>query len=172
MILLESPRWSELRHAYGSAADIPALLRQLERFPVHDHYQDEPWFSLWSSLCHQGSIDSASLAAVPHILRIAASSPDRASYNFFLLPVSIEIARYADRETCQMPDDLADAYFAAWRSVPALVNACSHRDWDENLCSCATAALCAAKGQVALAEVLLKLTPDVIPDFLQWLENR
>ena len=100
------------------------------------------------------------------------TSPDCAGYNFFLLPVSIEIARCAKREACQMPGDLADAYFAAWRSVPALASACSHRDWDESFCRCVTAALCAAKGQVTVAEALLGLNPDVIPDFLQWIRNR
>jgi hypothetical protein len=29
MLSLDSPRWSELEHAYGAASDIPSLLRQL-----------------------------------------------------------------------------------------------------------------------------------------------
>ncbi|OYY64375.1 MAG: hypothetical protein B7Y49_09860, partial [Sphingomonas sp. 28-62-11] len=29
MIALDDPRWERLSHAYGSAADIPELLRQL-----------------------------------------------------------------------------------------------------------------------------------------------
>ena len=172
MIPLDSPRWSKLQHAYGSAGDVPSLLRQLESFPSHNNYKDEPWFTLWSSLCHQGDIYSASFAAVPHILRIAASSPDRADYNFFLLPTSIEVARCADGEPFAIPDDLADGYFAAWRSVPALVAACVGREWDDTFCRSATAALCAAKGQVSVADALLELSPDVVPDFLEWLQER
>lgn len=30
MLSLDSPRWQELEHAYGSAEDIPALLEQLD----------------------------------------------------------------------------------------------------------------------------------------------
>ena len=106
MIPLDSPRWSELEHAYGSAANIPSLLRQLESFPAGDDYKAEPWFTLWSSLYHQGDIFFASLAAVPHIIHVAASAPDRADYNFFLLPACIEIARCADDVPPAMPGDI------------------------------------------------------------------
>lgn len=53
LLPLDSPRWSELTHAYGSASDTPALLRQLASLPRADG-DAEPWFSLWSSLAHQG----------------------------------------------------------------------------------------------------------------------
>jgi hypothetical protein len=46
MILLDSPRWDELNHAYGSAGDIPALLGVLESFPENNDYRDEPWLFL------------------------------------------------------------------------------------------------------------------------------
>jgi hypothetical protein len=82
MLLLQSPQWSELKHAYGSAKNIPALLQQLEGFPTSEG-TNEPWFTLWSSLCHQGDIYSASFAAVPHIVRVLASAPDRADSAFF-----------------------------------------------------------------------------------------
>ena len=172
MIPLDSQRWSELQHAYGSAADVPALLRQLESFPPSNHYQDEPWFTLWSALCHQGDIFPASFAAVPHILRIAASSPSRPDCNFLLLPTSIEIARCAGAAPTGVPDDVADAYVTAWRTVPTIVAVASGRDWDEMFCRSAAAALCAAKGQIALAEALLELSPDVVPDFFKWLKER
>jgi hypothetical protein len=69
---LDSPRWSELDHAYGKAAGIPALLRHLESFPPSSP-DDEPWFSLWSALAHQGDVYPASFAAVPHVVRALAA---------------------------------------------------------------------------------------------------
>jgi len=33
MISLDSPEWANLKHAYGNASDMPALLRQLETLP-------------------------------------------------------------------------------------------------------------------------------------------
>ncbi|MCQ4212588.1 hypothetical protein [Streptomyces longispororuber] len=51
--------WSKLEHAYGTAEDVPALFERLgtER-------NDEVWKDLWSRLCHQGSVYSASFAAL------------------------------------------------------------------------------------------------------------
>ena len=59
---LDDGGWAQLEHAYGSAADIPALLRQLRSFPPGRDYQSEPYFSLWSALCHQGEVYTASYA--------------------------------------------------------------------------------------------------------------
>jgi hypothetical protein len=57
MIDLDDPCWQKLSHAYGSAADIPELLRQLARETGRKPaYDSEPWFTLWSSLCHQGDV--------------------------------------------------------------------------------------------------------------------
>lgn len=67
--------WDELNHAFGSAGDIPALLADLAFFPAESSYEAEPWFSLWSSLCHQGDIYSASFAAVPEIVKHLANNP-------------------------------------------------------------------------------------------------
>lgn len=68
MIELGDPRWEKLSHAYGSAADIPELLRQLAGATGPKiRYDSEPWFTLWSSLCHQGDVYDASYAALPHL---------------------------------------------------------------------------------------------------------
>lgn len=58
--------WSQLRHAYGPADDIPGLLARVEpdmRSPL--------WTDLWSRLCHQGTVYSASFAALPMLTEIA-----------------------------------------------------------------------------------------------------
>ncbi|MFE6749405.1 hypothetical protein ACFVGM_26420 [Kitasatospora purpeofusca] len=63
--------WSQLSHAYGSAEDIPALLDRIEADP-----SDEHWSALWSALCHQGSVYSASFAALPRLTAIATTAAD------------------------------------------------------------------------------------------------
>ncbi|MFJ9589270.1 hypothetical protein [Streptomyces acidicola] len=60
--------WSRLSHAYGSAEDIPALLDRIASEP-----SSELWNDLWSSLCHQGSVYSASFAALPWLAGTAGS---------------------------------------------------------------------------------------------------
>jgi hypothetical protein len=100
MLPFDSPRWSKLEHAYGCAAndtsaptgwsagsgfhgyqDIPnviACIRRLEAAPQRLASSDwQPWDTLVSSLCHQGTIYSASFAAVPHIINIGMRAAAR-----------------------------------------------------------------------------------------------
>lgn len=60
--------WSELRDAYGPADKIPELLDRLSPDP-----SAEVWGELWQRICHQGSVFSASFAAIPYLCRAAAS---------------------------------------------------------------------------------------------------
>ncbi|MFS2213586.1 hypothetical protein ACEN9H_02030 [Massilia cellulosiltytica] len=166
---LDSPRWQELEHAYGKAADIPALLRQLASLPPSGP-DDEPWFSLWSALAHQGDVYAASFAAVPHVVRALALAPDRAGAVYLQFPAWVEICR--KRERVVIPSDLQDAYAAALAALPGLVAAAAVRAWDEEFLACALAALAAVKGSVDVAEAALELTPEVAGDFLRWLEDR
>ncbi|MEV3993874.1 hypothetical protein AB0J57_33845 [Streptomyces sp. NPDC049837] len=61
--------WSRLGHAYGSAEDIPALLERIASDPT-----SERWNDLWSALCHQGSVYSASFAALPWLVGVASTA--------------------------------------------------------------------------------------------------
>ena len=93
MLDLDSSAWSALEHAYGTAEDIPDLLRDLESFPPDVANDDGTWHALWSALCHQSDVYSASFAAVPHIVRLAAAAPDRMTSSFILLPTCIDASR-------------------------------------------------------------------------------
>ncbi|WP_232666619.1 hypothetical protein [Pseudonocardia sp. TRM90224] len=62
--------WSGLRHAYGTAQDVPALLQRLEPDP-----EAEVWEELWSRLCHQGDVYSASFASLPALTSAIAGWP-------------------------------------------------------------------------------------------------
>ena len=165
MIPLDSPRWSELQHAYGSAADIPPLLRQLESFPSSAG-DSEPWFSLWSALCHQDDVYTASFAAVPHIIRVLASDPMRADFSSFQLPACIEIARA--RDEFHIPADLRQPYIEALQQLPVLVGAAASRQWDESLLVCALSAIAAAKGFPSVAKAALELNAKTAEDFMEW----
>jgi hypothetical protein len=66
--------WADLTDAYGSARDIPGLLERAVSDP-----RSEVWTELWSRLCHQGTVYSASFAALPALTRLAQhlSAADR-----------------------------------------------------------------------------------------------
>lgn len=69
------PNWKELKHAYGSAEDIPQIISALTPDP-----KSSAWDDLWSRVCHQGTTYSASSAVLPFLLNIASiwSATDRA----------------------------------------------------------------------------------------------
>ncbi|MEU4198282.1 hypothetical protein AB0E69_40745 [Kribbella sp. NPDC026611] len=63
--------WRSLRDAYGSAEPVGGLL---ERAGTGDR---DVWDELWSRLCHQGTVYSASYAALPRLTELAAHRDPR-----------------------------------------------------------------------------------------------
>jgi hypothetical protein len=169
MLSLDSRRWAELKHAYGTAWDIPTLLRQLSELPSSAN-NAEPWFTLWSALAHQGDVYSASFAAVPHVVHALASAPSRADHSYFQFPAWVEICRAKNQ--VEVPEDLQSAYFESLAQLPVLAAAASNRSWEPGFLACALAAVAAAKGQPTVAEAVLELTPDVAREFLEWISDR
>ena len=169
MLELDNFRWFELRHAYGTAEDIPALLKQLADLPTSENNK-EPWFSIWSTLAHQGDVFSASFAAVPHVIEALASDPARADFSYYQFPAWVEVCR--TKNEVLVPEDIAAAYFESLPRLPTLVAAAASRIWDERFLRCALAAVAAAKGQPAVAEVILELSPEVASEFTKWFYKR
>jgi hypothetical protein len=169
MLPLDSPRWIDLHHAYGAAGDIPPLLRNLSDFPRATG-DEEPWFSLWSALAHQGDVYSASFAAVPHVVAAIARDPTRASGTYFHFPAWVEICRHKNSVT--IPEGFAKTYFDALALLPSLVAAAASREWDDDFLACALSAIAAAKGFHATAEALLEIDSTVALEFLDWFSKR
>jgi hypothetical protein len=59
--------WSRLKHAYGSASDLPRLFDEIG----DPELAEVAWEELWASLYHQGSVYTASFAALPVLTDIA-----------------------------------------------------------------------------------------------------
>ncbi|HRD64784.1 MAG TPA: hypothetical protein PKY50_01380 [Candidatus Competibacter sp.] len=169
MLDFDDPRWSELQHAYGTAADIPALLKQLTDLPSSEN-DKEPWFSIWSALAHQGDVYSASFAAVPHVIEALASAPLKADFSYFQFPAWVEVCR--TKKGVSVPEDIAPAYFESLSRLPSLVGAAAARPWDEGFLCCALSAVAAAKGQPSVAEAVLELSPEVAGEFMEWFYER
>ncbi|WP_265312948.1 hypothetical protein [Sphingomonas lycopersici] len=151
-----------MQHAFGDAADVPGLLRTLasSTAPQTGH-QAEPWFTLWSSLWHQGDVYTASYAAVPHIVHIANQAIEPVDSSFFQLPAAIEVARQTGHGP-EIPAIYADDYH---RAIAQLVeNVSLHRNeaWDQSMLLSAAMAQAVAKGHIDVAEALLYLDADWI----------
>ena len=170
MLPLDSDEWAELTNAYGIATDIPPLLRELASFPPKDSYRSEPYSSLWGNLCHQGDVYSASYAAVPHIVAILESAPERASEDFFHLPAQIELCRC---KGCgpEIPGDLEKWYFDAFSKFPNLVAQAQTRELGEEYIRILSATTAVVGGQRELGEAILELEPRIVKRFMGWVES-
>lgn len=168
MLSLDSPRWAELRHAYGTAGDIPALLRQLfaNPRPVGDAGKD-PWYSLGSALAHQGDVYDASFAAVPHVVAAMAVTSGQIESIFLNFAAWVEICR--KNKNVAIPADLAPAYFAALAQLPGLVARAATQEWDDTFLATALSAIAVAKGNIVVAEAVSELTTETAGQYLTWL---
>jgi hypothetical protein len=170
LMKLESLDWSNLTDAYGAALRMPTLLSLLNDFPAGDRYEQEPWFSLWSALYHQGEVYSASFAAVPFIVNAAERDPSRATFNYFTLPTAIEIARAENQ--IQVPEELKAAYFDALAKLPGLALPLLRPGCDATLCQYILAALAAAAGQHGYAKLLSEIDSRSVPKTLACIYDR
>jgi len=114
VLALDDPRWRTLDHAYGPADDVPGLLRALERG------EQELWDVLVPALCHQGSVYTATYAAVPHLVRIGTHEPldDQVGFWSFIGVVA------SAREVAPVPDYLRAAYEASLMHAEEMTLAC------------------------------------------------
>jgi hypothetical protein len=97
MIALDSLEWNSIQCTRGPASQVPALLREIYANPYvceDGTALNEVWFDLWDLLCHQGTISSASFAAVPHLIEAGLSaSPGILHWELIELPLQIERSR-------------------------------------------------------------------------------
>jgi hypothetical protein len=167
MLTLEDPRWLTLNHAYGSAQNIPALLLHLaSSTEPKPGWQSEPWFSLWSSLCHQGDVYDASYAALPHIVDIACRSTGAIDFSFFQLPAAIEIARHNGTGPL-VPDDLEKDYSAGVLRLTDCASLHRNEPWGQDTLISAMCAQAVAKGHPRLAEAIMNLDNDLIAKLIE-----
>src|SRR5687767_14764877 len=160
MLALDSPRWGELTHAYGEASDIPALLRDLKAAGPPAGSQSEPWFSLWSALCHQYDVYTASYAAIPHVVAIAADKQSRERLEHVNFIASVEAFRRRQNAP-PVPADLEAGYETAIGRAAALVLDCLGSDWDEAEYKVLLGALAVVRGQYKLGAVIFELEEEI-----------
>jgi len=146
MLDLNSPRWRELRDAYGAAQDIPHALRELA-----DRSSSGVWEKLWSALCHQGTVYSATYASIPHVVAIAErqSLPDQVDYWSFVGAVAA-----ATRASAAPPDLRGDYEAALDRSAPWIMRLLASQPKDRSSVVYLLAAMAAVRGAGDLASLL------------------
>ena len=70
---LDTIPWKKLTHAYGSADDVPELLRELKTMSPKSQGEDSPLWQLFGNIWHQGTVYEATSYAVPFLIELAAN---------------------------------------------------------------------------------------------------
>ena len=107
-------RWNGLVGGYRVRFDPRPWLNRLES----GRGVDQAWSELWEGLHHQNDVDTASYAAVPHLVAIHRKR-DTPDWNTFALVGTIEIQRQHD-DNPPIPEFLLAGYEQAWRDVVPL----------------------------------------------------
>ena len=167
MLNLDDKKWHDLNHAYGSAKNIPDLISSLENFPESKNYKDEPYFSLWSSLCHQGDIYTASYASFPHLIEFCKKHPSKASLSVIQLAVFIEIARLTNSKSPAVPSELNDEYFKAKQELLRVVVLMMERNPSEDLAVIVMQATALNLDDANWAQAIAEFNPEIASKFLE-----
>ena len=158
MLSLDSPRWADLRQAYGGAEDVPRLITALSTVDELAP-RAELWFALWRMLCHASEVFDAAYAAVPHLLLLSDEHPLGERVQALHLATRVELLRRVPTSP-PMPPDLVIAYGESIESLPARVAQCATAPWDIEMAQLLAAALLVGKRQPALARAVLDIGDD------------
>ncbi len=84
---LDSVDWAGLKHAYGSAADVPALIHALASSDKAE--REAAYEELHGNIWHQGTVYEASSYAVPFLLEMLAEDQTEDKPSLLLLLASL-----------------------------------------------------------------------------------
>lgn len=114
MLNLDDQRWNSLRGGRRDHYDPrPALVRLQSGSNV-----SRVWAELWEELHHQGDVDEASYASVPHLVRIYKER-SIADWSIYAIIATIELARERNKNP-EIPAWLRDSYFEAIQELAAV----------------------------------------------------
>ena len=90
--------------------------------PPPADWRTDPWYTLWSSLCHQSDVYPASYAAVPELVEIASRRVDGVRWEALHLAACIELERH-EAKAPECPSHLLSALQEAVQRAAAGVAA-------------------------------------------------
>ena len=165
MLPLDDPRWPTLLGGRSVPYDPRGAFRQLEAGEV-----DAGWGDLWDGLHHQGNVNQASFASVPHLVRIQLQR-GRLDWNPYALVATIELARDAP-ENPPMLEWLRPSYDAALEDLFALAIREFSRAASPTEAQALLSVLALSKGDRRRARILLVYTDDELDEMTEMYDDR
>jgi hypothetical protein len=128
MLKLDDPVWETLLGGYRTPYNASTRLHELESGAGD---VEEIWEEFWNELHHQGDIDMASYAVVPHLARICIAR-SLLDWNIFALVATIEECRlFGDNPP--LPEEFKNDYHSAVRKLAEFGAQNFSSDWPQEL---------------------------------------
>ena len=160
MIELDDTNWQNFNGGYRIPFDASVSLKLLEL----DEDDEVAWNELWENLHHQGDVDIASFAAVPHLVRLHSRKAST-NWQFMGLISTIEVSRWSN-ENPDIPAGLIDDYINALNQAKALGLDRMMFNGTAEYQTSYFSLLASLHGNHQLAQAILALDSDVIADLL------
>jgi len=102
--------WKTLNHAYGSAEDVPDLIRALAN--EGDDIRDNTLYTLYSNLWHQGTVYQATAYAVPFLIELLNVPQVTRKYDILIYLAHLAVGNsYLDtHDNTFLSEDRQDVY--------------------------------------------------------------
>ncbi|MGC0775046.1 MAG: hypothetical protein WB543_19080 [Candidatus Acidiferrum sp.] len=166
MLSLDDQRWNTLLGGRRVRYDPRPALTMLQS----GSNVTRVWGELWDELHHQGDVDGASYASVPHLVRIYKERPT-ANWNIYAIVATIELAREGNKNP-EVPAWLGDSYFQAIQELATIGSKEILQSSGPELVSSILAVLALARGARTRARFLLNYSEDELDDMERiWFER-
>lgn len=159
MISLDDPVWKTLKGGYDVYYDASGNLRKLEVGSDHDRLI---WEEFWNELHHQGTVDVASYAVVPHLALICIKR-GILDPNPYGLIATIEECRQFGKNP-PLPEWLEKDYHAAIQALAAYGYGRFSEQWSLALSQAILSLIAFAKGLPKTGRILITLGEDEIDE--------
>lgn len=162
MIKLDDPIWGTLKGGYRTPYNASNRLRELENETINS---EEIWEEFWEELHHQGDVDIASYAVVPHLVRTCITR-NLMDWNVFALVATIEECRLFGKNP-PVPSWLESDYHLAIRKLAVFGAEKFSQDWPKELIQTFLAVAAFAKDSPNTGRMLIKFSDDEMGDVFE-----
>ena len=162
MIKLDDPIWNAFIGGYRLPYNASTRLQELEN-GTND--TEEIWEEFWNELHHQGDVDIASYAVVPHLVRICIAR-NLMDWSVFSLVAVIEECRIFGKNP-PLPTWLEKDYPSAIKKLAELGVRNFSQDWPKELTQSVLAVAAFAKDFPNTGRMLIEFPDDEMKDVFE-----
>lgn len=158
--------WSQYDDAYGVANNVPQLLKSLIQ------KEEKAWFNIWSHLCHQGTVYSATFIAIPFIVDFFAKNieANKEDFDYYLFAASVELFFYEceiDIGVFNLNPEEIQSYYQSLELLDSIIPQFLKENTNSDCVLSALSYQAVRTKQFTLSQFLINVDKNQLPNFLE-----